>query len=157
MSKMMGAFSLAMLAASLMVSDASAQSAAGKWTAEYPTRISNTNGQAQADEMGTAVMTLEIKGDSAFGTWTANAGRDAGTPRALRGTFINGKLSVATEPVERTVMRNNGGGDEQQTVKMSTVLEGDVKGDEIEGSFVLRFEERSSPPLKWKARRTAAN
>jgi hypothetical protein len=140
------------------VSNADAQSLAGKWTAEYPTRIQNTNGQVEAAEMGTALVTIELKGDTVIGTWTASAGRDAGAARAIRGTFANGKVTFATEPVERTIMRNTGSGDEQHVVKMTSQFEGEVKGDEITGTFTLNFgDERRTPPMKWTARRNPAN
>jgi hypothetical protein len=158
MTKMLAAVSAMILAGALASTpEASAQTAAGKWKAEFPTRISNVNGQVTADETGTALMTIELKGDSVFGTWLAESGRDAGTPRTLRGTFLNGKLTVASDPVERTVTRNNGGADQQVTLKISMVLEGDVTGDEIAGAFAMQFEDHRSPPLKWTARREKSN
>jgi hypothetical protein len=158
MTKVLGVLSAAILAASLAgATDAHAQSPAGKWTAEYPTRVSNNNGQIQVEATGTALMTLELKGDSAFGTWVATSGRDSAQTRVLRGTFVNGKLAMSSEPADRTITRLNDSGEEKITVKVSFEMAGEVKGDEIAGDFVMQLGERRLPPMKWSARRNTSS
>src|SRR5687768_13330025 len=82
-----------LLAVALLVPMAAqAQEIAGKWTATYPARVTNTNGNQEA-EMGTAIVTIEQKGDSVFGTWHGQNTPVPSQPRTFRGTFTNGRLN----------------------------------------------------------------
>ena len=149
----------ALLAVTLLIpAAASAQDIAGKWTANYPTRVRMTNGSAEAEEMGTAFLILEVKGDSVFGTWHPQNTPNPANPRKIAGTFINGKLSFVGEPTEARVRRSYSGGgeDEESPIKMTTYFEGTLIDGAIEGTYYSTSEDQSirSRPLKWSARKS---
>jgi hypothetical protein len=143
-----------LLAATLIApAAAEAQDIAGKWTATYPRGIRNINGVEEA-EMGTATITLEVKGDSVFGSWhPQNTARPA-QPRALKGTFTNGKLTMIAEPSEATIRRGGetSGG---ETIKLVGYFEAELKDGLLEG--VIRNESTDGAirngPHKWSAKR----
>lgn len=144
-----------LLAAALVApAAAAAQDISGKWTASYPRGIRNINGVEEA-EMGTALITLEIKGDSVFGTWhTQNTPRPS-QPRALKGTFANGKMTLVAEATEATIRRAPD--DPGETIRMVGYLEAELKDGVLEGT--MRNESTDGAvrngPLKWSAKREA--
>ena len=129
---------------------AHAQEIAGKWTATYPAQIRRTNGNEGA-EMGTALMVIDQKGDSIFGTWHAQNAPTPSQPRAFRGTFSNGRLNFVTAPSEARVRRGGDG----QTVELISYFEGTLKDGVIEGVMYLESTDQTirSGTLKWSARR----
>jgi len=131
-----------------------AQDIAGKWTATYPRGIRNINGSEQS-EVGTALITFEVKGDSVFGTWHPQNTPVPATPRAVKGTFIKGKLTLVADPVEATIMR---GGMGSETIKMVTYFEAELKNGVLDGT--MRSESTdgmiSNGPHQWSAKRDAA-
>ena len=146
-----------LLAAALVApAAAEAQNIAGKWTASYPRAVRNINGVQDA-EMGTASVTFEVKGDSVFGTWLAQNTPSPATPRALKGTFSNGKLNLVAAPMEATVRRGGetAGG---ETIQMIGYFEAELKDGVLEGT--MRNESTDgmvrNGPLKWSAKREAA-
>ena len=150
----------ALLAIALLApATAHAQDIAGKWTAQFPQRVRMTNGSAAAEDLGTASLTLEVKGDSVFGVWhTHNTNApNPSTPRKLSGTFINGKLTLVGEPIEARVRRSfSGGADgEESPMKLVTFYEGALKDGAIEGTFYSSSSDETikTPPVKWSAKR----
>jgi hypothetical protein len=130
---------------------AHAQEIAGKWTASYPAVVRNTNGVQEA-EMGTALMVIEQKGDSVFGTWhPQNAPRQT-QPRAFRGAFINGKLTFVTAPAEARVRRGDGN---DSPIQLITYFEGALKDGAIDGTLYSQSMDSTftTRPLKWSAKR----
>ena len=151
-------FATLLLAAALFVpAAADAQDLAGKWTASYPQRVRMTNGVAEGQDLGTAILELEIKGDSIFGTWHAQNTPMPSTPRTIAGTIKDGKLSFVAEPMEARIRRSfNGGGDGEETpIKMVTYYEGTLKDGVIEGTYYSKTTDSSieTPPVKWTAKR----
>ena len=145
------------LAAALIApAAAAAQDIAGKWTATYPRAVRNING-VEEPEMGTAVVTLEVKGDSVFGSWHPQNTPRPAQPRALKGTFANGKLTLVAEATEATV-RRGGGATGGETIKMVGYLEAELKDGLLDGT--IRNERTDgmirNGPHKWSARRDAA-
>jgi len=130
---------------------AQAQEITGKWTATYPARVSNINGNQQA-EMGTAIVTIEQKGDSVFGTWHGQNTPVPSQPRTFRGTFTNGRLNLVGSPIEARVRR--GGGDDE-VIQMITYFEGALKDGVIEGTMYSESTDNMvrSSPLQWSAKR----
>ena len=144
-----------LLAAALFApAAAEAQDITGKWTAAYPHGIRNINGVEEA-QMGTAIVTLVVKGDSVFGSWhPQNTSRPA-QPRGLKGTFTNGKLTLVAEPTEAMIRRGgetNGG----ETIKMVGYFDAELKDGVLEGT--IRNESTDGAirngPHKWTARRS---
>jgi hypothetical protein len=135
---------------------AEAQSIAGTWTASYPRAVRNINGVQDA-EIGTAVVTLEVKGDSVFGTWLTQNTPNPAKPRALKGTFANGKLSLVAEAMEATV-RRGGETSTGQTISMIGYFEAELKDGKLEGT--MRNESTDGTvrngPLNWSATREAS-
>ena len=145
----------ALLAVALIAPVAEAQDIAGKWTASYPRGIRNINGSEEA-EMGTALVTFEVKGDSVFGTWHAQNTPRPSTPRALKGTFANGKLTLVAAPTEATIRR--GPDDPGETIKMVGYFEAELKEGVLEGT--MRNESTDGAirngPHKWTAKRAGS-
>lgn len=136
----------------LVAASAQAQSVAGKWTANFPMRVRMENGEpSQAEQQGIALLELEQKGDSVFGTWTVQNTPAQVPPRQLRGTFVAGKL-VFQAQVEGRVNMN---GDER-TVKMITTYEATLKGDALDGTMSSKSEDGSieSSPMPWSAKKS---
>ena len=140
-----------LLAAALAAPAAAhAQEIAGKWTATYPRNIRN----GEAGEMGTASLEFEVKGDSVFGVWQALNTPRPSSPRKLKGTFSNGKLTLVADAVEAQI-RRGGGDSEGQTIQMIGYFEAELKDGALEGT--LRNESTDGTirngPLKWSAKR----
>jgi len=134
---------------------AQAQSIAGKWTAEYPARLRMENGGAAVESMGTALLTIEQKGDSVFGSWHPQNTPVASAPRTIIGTVKAGHLEFSSSPIEARVRRSDTGGDEQP-IMMRTFFEGTVADDTITGTLYSKTDDGSitSSTLKWSAKRT---
>ncbi|HEY0674022.1 MAG TPA: hypothetical protein VGD27_17225 [Longimicrobiales bacterium] len=147
----------AALAAALLVPVvAEAQDIAGKWTAEYPRSVRNINGVTEAGEMGTALLTIEVRGDSIFGTWQVQHAPNPSPPRKFSGTYSNGKIAFTAEPSETRIRRSmGGGGDNESTMKIIIRYEGTLKDGVIEGTFIGESEDQTvrMPPVKWTAKR----
>ena len=141
---------LAVCAFATLASGASAQSLTGKWTAHYPMRIRNENGQFSSDT-GIAVVTLEQKGDSVSGTWLATNTPVPSKLRTFVGTFKDGTFTVTGSPVEAKINR---GGDEE-TIQMITYFEAKLVGDKLVGTMHSDSMDGavSSPPMEWTAER----
>jgi hypothetical protein len=133
-----------------------AQSVAGKWDAEYPTRVRMVSGgAAEAEQMGSAVLTLEAKGDSVFGTWAPQNTPAPVPARAVKGTFKEGRLNLVSEPTEARVRRSmDGGADNETPIKMVTYFEGTVKDGAIDGMMHSESDDQAirSTPIKWTAK-----
>lgn len=132
---------------------AEAQSVAGKWTAEYPTRIRMGNGEPSAEQVGTALLTLEAKGDSLFGTWEAQNTPAPVPPRKVKGTFKDGRINLVAEPTEARIRKGGDPADESR-IMMVTYYEGSVKDGAIEGMMHSESDDLSikSQPIKWTAK-----
>ena len=128
-----------------------AQEIAGKWTATYPARVRNTNGTEEA-EMGTALVVFEQKGDSVFGTWHPQNTPSPAQPRAFRGTFLNGKLTLVGAPSEARVRRGDG---DETPIQMITYFEAALKDGVIEGTLYSESADNTikTRTMQWSARR----
>lgn len=142
---------------------ADAQSIAGKWSVEYPTRVASKNGEAHVEAMGTATMTIERLGaDSISGTWLSANVQDTtqkNPPRRIVGTVTANKLVFVGAPVEAKIRRSTGAGEgEESSIMMRTYFEGTINGDTIEGTMYSKSEDETitSSPTKWSAKRAAA-
>jgi hypothetical protein len=158
MSNRLSLLGLLLATAMAVPAAADAQELAGKWIASYPTRIQNVNGAESADQLGTALLTFEVKGDSVFGTWHAQNTPRPSKPRAFRGTFKNGMLNFTAEPVEVSIRRSMGGGDGSDSpMRMITYYEGALKDGAIVGTFRGETEDGAvqMQPVKWAAKRDA--
>jgi hypothetical protein len=150
---------LIMAAAVFGASEAGAQNVAGKWAVEYPTRVRATaGGAAEAETMGQAELTLEVKGDSVSGVWQALNTPAPAKPRNVKGTFSNGRINFVSDPTEATIRRGfSGGGEEEQKIMMTTYFEGTVKDGAIDGLMYSESDDHAikSSPLKWTAKPAA--
>lgn len=114
-------------------------SAAGTWNTEFDIGIRNENGVETSMGKRKATMTLTLKGDSVLGVWQVapdSTGRKP-APVALMGVRSGAKLTIASEPVERTVRIN----DEEQRVKIVTTYYLELRGDELVGNSELKSAE----------------
>jgi hypothetical protein len=132
---------------------AKAQTVAGKWTVKYPARVQNVNGQITADT-AVALLTIEVRGDSIFGTWHAQNAPVPVEPRAITGTFKDGTLSFTGALVNAKIRR--GGGDEE-SIQMRTFYEGKVSGDQITGTMYSESIDGTihSSTMNWSGKRTS--
>lgn len=136
-----------------LATSAHAQSIAGKWTANYPMRVRMENGEpSTSEQQGVALLELQQKGDSVFGTWAPQNTPAPVPPREVRGTFVDGKLTLQAN-VEARVNMN---GDER-AVKMITTYTATFKGDVLDGSMSSRSEDGNieSSPMPWSAKRSS--
>ena len=148
-------------AAVLLVSaGADAQSIAGKWSVEYPTRIASKNGESHVEATGTATLTIErLAGDSISGNWHSMNVQDStkkNPPRRIVGTVSANKLVFVGAPVEAKIRRGANGGEAQEfTIVMRSYFEGTINGDTIEGTMYSKSEDETitSSPSKWSAKR----
>ena len=149
-------FILACAAVVIISSNARGQSLTGTWTAEYPTSVRNVNGQLSSD-VGVAVLKIEQKGDSIFGTWHPQNTPRKAEPRKIVGTFKDGVLNFVGEPVEATVRRGDASAPDQP-VMMRSYFEAKLEGEALAGMMHSQSEDGSisSPALKWSAKRAAA-
>ena len=144
---------LVLAAAAFGTARAEAQSGAGKWTAEYPTRVRMGNGAPAAEQMGTALLTLEAKGDSVFGTWTPQNTPAPIPPRGVKGTVKEGRINLIADPTEATIRRGDNPADESK-ITMVTYFEGSIKDGAIEGLMYSESSDQAikSSPIKWTAK-----
>lgn len=149
----------AMLLAAALFAPATlkAQSVAGKWTAEYPTRVRMVGGGvSEAEQLGSALLTLEVKGDSVFGTWAPQNTPAPVPARGVKGTFKDGRLNLVADPTEARVRRSMDGGatGDETPIKMVTYFEGTVKDGAIEGMMHSESDDQAirSSPIKWTAK-----
>jgi hypothetical protein len=156
MSKALKLVPVFVLAAGLFgAGDVCAQSAAGKWNAEYPTRVRmGGGGAAEAEQLGQALLTLEVKGDSVFGSWAPQNTPAPMPARSIKGTFKDGRLNLVSEPTQAKLRRSGAGGEEESTITMVTYFEGSVKDGAIEGTMYSESDDHvvKSSPIKWTAK-----
>src|SRR5262245_49964 len=75
------------LAAGLAISGAQAQEVAGTWAVDFDQTIRRLpDGRDTVTQRGKAQLVIEVKGDSAFGTWTPQGTGDQQRVVNLRGT-----------------------------------------------------------------------
>lgn len=128
-----------------------AQTVAGKWNAEYPMRVRMSGGGvSEAEQMGSALLTLEAKGDSVFGTWAPQNTPAPVPARNIKGAFKDGRLNLVADPTEAHIRR----GGEETTVKMVTFFEGTLKDGAIDGTMYSESDDQAirSAPIKWTAK-----
>jgi hypothetical protein len=121
------------MAAGLAVSGAQAQDVAGTWAVDYDRLIKRgANGQDSVAERGKSRMVIEVKGDSAFGTWITGGAGGQQRILKLRGTRKGNavKLVSDAQPGMGTV---NG-----KTIPMTfiTTYEATVTGDAMVGTMI---------------------
>jgi hypothetical protein len=106
-------------------------SVTGRWSTEFDIGIRNENGVETSMGKRQATMTLELRGDSVFGTWqVAPQGGATPPPVHLKGVRTGTKVQLSAEPVEHTV--NMGDGD--RTVKMVAVYRLELHDGELVGT-----------------------
>ena len=105
---------------------------AGKWIAEFELGMRNVNGEVTSSGTGKARVSLQLKGDSVFGTWEAiePAAPAGAVARPLKGVYAGGVLTLETEPSERRIMMN----DTEQRIRMITRYEVKIDGDAMTGT-----------------------
>ena len=103
---------------------------AGTWVTEFPRRVVNGEGS----DFAKARLTLEVKGDSVFGTYQVfePAADPAPPARRLKGTNVNGTLTLEGEPMEARV-RMGGGDDSPVMMRQTYVLK--VANGELTGTI----------------------
>ena len=124
---------------------------AGKWIADFELGMRNENGTVTSTGTGKARVSLQLKGDSVFGTWeTIEPASPAGAvTRPLKGVFANGTLKLETEPSERRIMLNG----EEKRITMFTRYEVKVDGDAMTGTAqqIGLSGDMAPPPRPFKA------
>jgi len=130
---------------------AAAQTVAGKWTVKYPSRVQNSNGEVTADT-AVALLTIEVKGDSIFGTWQSQNAPVPVLPRPISGTYKDGTLQFTGGIVEARIRRD---GSDEQSLQMRTFYEAKLTGDQIVGTMYSESVDGTihSGTLGWSAKR----
>src|SRR5688572_922087 len=97
------------VAAGLAISGAQAQEVAGTWAVDFDGLIQRTpDGRQQVVRRNKARLVIEVKGDSAFGTWTIETAD--GPPRIvkLRGTRKGNSVKLVSDTVSGRMVDKNG-------------------------------------------------
>jgi hypothetical protein len=85
---------------------------------------------------------LEQKGDSVFGSWTAEPAPPGSTPTRLTGKVTGSTLRLTTGTLDRTVVVNG----KTETRKVRTDWTGIVNSNEIAGTMTIYFGGDADPP-----------
>lgn len=106
---------------------------AGRWITDFPLRLRVINGVESSEGTGHARLTLRLKGDSVLGTWQDITAGAAQPPRSktLRGTVVNGRVRVETDPPDERVLRDAEG---ERQVMMRTLYDVAARGDSLVGT-----------------------
>jgi hypothetical protein len=110
---------------------AQAANIAGTYVVDFDSRVQMTAAGAEVTGRGKARMTLELRGDSVFGTWQVLDAPDARPPRALRGALQDGKVKLSAEPTEAVL--NVNGEEQRRTIRQNFIAT--ITGDEIRGTI----------------------
>ncbi len=131
MTKRAAVLTLALLATAGRTASAQGD-VAGIWRTEFDIGIRSENGVETSMGKREATMTLTLKGDSVYGTWQVVAPEGATAPPQIRlsGIRSGNKVTLQSEPVERTVRMN----DEEQRVKMISGYTFEVSSDALTGT-----------------------
>ena len=125
------------LAAGLAISGAQAQGVAGTWAVDYDQLIRRLpDGRDSVAQRGKAQLVIEVKGDSAFGTWTTESSR--GQPRSikLRGTRTRNSVKLVSEPQSGSRVTPNG----TTQITFITTYEATVTADAMVGTMTNQSE-----------------
>ena len=133
---------LGALLATAMSVQAQTRSIAGKYKVEFDSQIRMGPEGMQVGGRSPALLVLEIKGDSVFGTWQVI--NDANPPaRKLAGKMRGDTVVIVSEPSERTVNRNG----ESVTMKMADEFKLTIKADAIVGTITATEGPAGMPPI----------
>ena len=127
----------------------------GSWQVDFPRRVENDGSGERVTEYGHALLVLEIKGDSVFGTWKSiDPGPTPAVARRLAGTSAGGKLRLVSEPFE-AIMRSPDG---ESRVKLIGTYDLQIEGDALTGSQQMTPQDGGpqGPALPIKGTRSKA-
>ena len=112
---------------------ASAQSPAGTWETEVPTRVEVQNGEPIGTNPVKVTITLEQKGDSVIGTWERGPmeGLPSAPLRKLKGILKGTQLTLQAEPTTAKIQR---GDEDPYEVQMVTTYTLTVAPAELKGT-----------------------
>jgi hypothetical protein len=113
--------------------------AAGTWTAQVPDAVRNEDGVQTVVSTTTAILILEARGDSLFGTLSR---AKSPTPRAVRGSVKGALVTLQAETKARAMM--NG---EEQTFALITTFRFTLDGDTLRGTSETSFDPASKPAM----------
>jgi hypothetical protein len=70
--------------------------------------------------------------------------------------FTEFAMQMVGAPIQATIRRSGGGGDDESSITMRTYFEGTLKEAAIEGTMYSQTEDESikSSPMKWTANKT---
>lgn len=116
-----------------LAAPASAQSPAGVWETEVPTRVEVQNGEPVGSNPVKVMIKLEQKGDSVIGTWERGPmeGLPSAPVRKLKGVLKGTQLTLQSEPTTAKIQR---GDDDPYEVQMVTTYVLTVTADELKGT-----------------------
>ena len=133
---------LGALLATAMSVQAQTRNVAGKYKVEFDSQIRMGPGGVQAGGRSPAMLVLEVRGDSVFGTWQVV--NDANPPaRKLAGRMRGDTVVIVSEPSERTINVNG----ESVTMKMADEFKLTIKADAIVGTITPTQGMAGMPPI----------
>ena len=136
---------VAMAGVFLLRGNATAQGISGKWNAMFDADIQIRGDSIVVKSRKPAMLELQQRGDSLFGTWKPSDLEAV----AVRGTYDGKVLRLSTTAQERQI-RVNGA---PTMVKTQTEMSAKVVGDSLAGTLLIKLGEREPPPRKWEAKR----
>jgi hypothetical protein len=136
------------LAAVLAISHAQAQEVAGTWAVNFDKTIKRTaDGRDSVAVRGKAQLVIEVKGDSAFGTWTMEG--PGGQPLKLRGTWKGNSFKLVSDVLTGTSITRAG----TTTVTFISTYEATVTGDAIAGTTTSQPQNAQFAAMGARARK----
>ena len=116
-----------------LAAPASAQSPAGVWETEVPTRVEVQNGEPIGTNPVKVTIKLEQKGDSVVGTWERGPmeGLPSSPVRKLKGVLKGTQLTLQSEPTTAKIQR---GDEDPFEVQMVTTYTLTVAAAELKGT-----------------------
>ena len=133
------------LAAGLFTSVARAQEVAGTWAVDFDQTVRRTaDGGDQVVARGKAVLVIEVKGDSAFGTWTTQS--SGLRVVKLRGTHKGNSVKLVSDVQTGSSITRAG----TTTITFINTYEATVTGDAIVGTTTTQSQ--NAQPAATRAR-----
>ena len=133
---------LGALLATAMSVQAQSANVAGKYKVEFDSQMRMGSGGVQVAGRSPAMLVLEVRGDSVFGSWQAINDRNP-PARKLAGKMRGDTVVVLSEPSERTMNMNG----ESVTMKMADEFKLTVRGDAIAGTITPTQAMAGMPPI----------
>jgi hypothetical protein len=138
------------LAAGMAISGAQAQEVAGTWAVDFDQLIRRMpDGRDTVAQRGKALLVIDVKGDSAFGTWTPKGIGGQQRVVNLRGTRKGNTVKLVSDPQSGSRVTPNG----TTPVTFVTTYEATVTADAMAGTMTNQSQNSQVTTAGQRARK----